>query len=230
MNNYLKKSILTALSISALAASFPNTVFAVDASRTAELAPITVEGEIPQLAYQQPDYGFGEYDGWDAGNGGDEGGDFSGVVGSAEVVETKEPDVCHVFREAAPAGCDLKSPPPLTTNACGAQDGIDVPDSFIYGDVDFTSACNIHDRCYGTTGKSKETCDLGLETNMENACTDQYPGAWEAVQRNLCYTQANEYYVFLASGVGSDAAFASAQVGGKCRKAAADYKAAGCTR
>jgi hypothetical protein len=230
MNNYLKKSILTALSIAAFAASFPNLAVAADASRTTELGTVPVPGDIPQLPYEEPDYGFGEYEGWDVPDGGDEGGDFAGVVGEAQAGEAKEPMVCNIFRDAAPAGCDLKNPPPPITNGCGAQGGIDVPDSFIYGDVDFKPACNSHDDCYGTAGSGKASCDLQLEAEMESQCLQRYPDTLQAVQRNLCYTQANEYYVVLASGIGSDGAYASAQVGGTCRKAAQDYAAAGCTR
>jgi RHS repeat-associated protein len=55
---------------------------------------------------------------------------------------------------------------------CGSwwNDGI-VAD-FIPGVYNFSSACSIHDRCYGTLGKTKEACDNAFLANMLSGCSN----------------------------------------------------------
>jgi len=55
------------------------------------------------------------------------------------------------------------------SNGCGAEGGISAPGSFL-GIVDFTGCCDGHDICYGTCGKSKSLCDLGLGGCMAAMC------------------------------------------------------------
>ncbi len=56
-----------------------------------------------------------------------------------------------------------------SSNGCGAEGGISVPGSFL-GIVNFTGCCDGHDICYGTCGKSKSLCDLGLGGCMAAMC------------------------------------------------------------
>jgi RHS repeat-associated protein len=43
-----------------------------------------------------------------------------------------------------------------------------IPDGF--GDTDFTPACEAHDKCYGTCGMPKETCDNKFYHDLERQC------------------------------------------------------------
>jgi secretory phospholipase A2 len=54
-------------------------------------------------------------------------------------------------------------------NGCGPQGGLDfVPDD--YGQWSFTEPCNGHDRCYGTCGSDKATCDSNFQDDMDEVC------------------------------------------------------------
>lgn len=80
--------------------------------------------------------------------------------------------------DARSIGCDLRSPPPLTVNGCGAEGGADVPD-FLIGAVQlgpvFREACNTHDQCYGTLGADKAQCDANLQNDMIAAARESIP-------------------------------------------------------
>lgn len=61
-----------------------------------------------------------------------------------------------------------------TTNGCGSSTSTWVPDGYVVS-VDFTGACDAHDRCYGTCNSSKLSCDAGLTADMMSACYSQLP-------------------------------------------------------
>lgn len=63
--------------------------------------------------------------------------------------------------------------PPV--NGCGSDGGLSFPDKFPLG-VDFTSACNAHDTCYGTCGNKKSECDKTFLADMKAACHDAMTG------------------------------------------------------
>ena len=55
----------------------------------------------------------------------------------------------------------------------------------------FTSACDAHDNCYGTCGKSKEACDDRFCRDLGRKC-DELSG-WRVLFRSDCKTQAALY-------------------------------------
>jgi hypothetical protein len=232
MTHYLRKSILAALVLSCNLTIMPSMVMAVEASRTTpdEWDTIMVPGDRPDppdLPYEDPydRYGLGGDEPHDDGDNAPGGGvDIPGLGPDDEPLE------CEIFRQAAPAGCDLSNPPSETTNGCGSEGRGDAPDSWGYGTVSFTRSCNRHDECYGTLDSGKAQCDARLETDMEKDCENKYPpdNVLTRPQLYSCYTQANTYAAFLSSGVGSDGAYADAQSGAKCRVAARSYALAGC--
>jgi len=88
-----------------------------------------------------------------------------------------------------------------TSNGCGSAGSEWVPDSFP-GGVDFSSACNNHDICYGTCGSSKGTCDDSLRQDMRDAC-DAGLSYWNIPGRAACYATAHTYYLAVREA-GSD--------------------------
>ena len=76
----------------------------------------------------------------------------------------------------------------------------------------FTSACAVHDVCYGTCGMNKLTCDRNFYDTMKDWCENQYPT--QRKKRNKCKILANTYY----AGVRNFAkgAYCSAQIEAKC--------------
>ena len=60
------------------------------------------------------------------------------------------------------------------------------------GDVDFTSCCDIHDRCYGTCNKTKTDCDLEFNSCMEQLCMDTMKSE---SARDSCKSSAGLYYM-----------------------------------
>lgn len=62
--------------------------------------------------------------------------------------------------------------------------------------ANFSDACEQHDRCYETCGRSKAECDHEFERNMEAECRDAYPGGGiDYLRRNSCIGIANTYAV-----------------------------------
>ncbi len=61
----------------------------------------------------------------------------------------------------------------------------------------FKAACNEHDACYGTLGKSKSTCDKNFKANMEKICSKYLP---------TCFINSTAFYdaVVLAGKSGYD--------------------------
>lgn len=98
----------------------------------------------------------------------------------------------------------LLSPPvraAVDTAACGRSNGCGpdgwkakaVPDKVEWGAVDFTTACDNHDRCYGTWGQSQATCDDRFHSDLKAACRKTYPSRGHA--QLDCYVLAHLYYV-----------------------------------
>lgn len=88
-----------------------------------------------------------------------------------------------------------------STNGCGTEGGFPVPDTYVFGGitVSFVDACNQHDRCYGTLGTDRASCDSDLYYGMINACRQaidlRFPINPLAYVR--CAAQAGIYYVVL---------------------------------
>jgi hypothetical protein len=51
-------------------------------------------------------------------------------------------------------------------SGCGDRNTSFVPDSFLFGAIDFGPACQRHDSCYSTPNASKLTCDLNFLSDM----------------------------------------------------------------
>jgi hypothetical protein len=86
----------------------------------------------------------------------------------------------------------------IEPNGCGAGVlAVIIPNQ--PGGFNFTDACNFHDRCYGTIGKTQQECDLAFYNGMQAACTAQAVGA---LQLAACQAIARAYYnaVILAGG------------------------------
>lgn len=80
-------------------------------------------------------------------------------------------------------------------NGCGSDGGIPVPDTFPF-DVDFTSACNAHDTCYGTCGKDRSECNKQFLSDMKKECRDSMTGyGRDLVMLAECDTLAYTYYI-----------------------------------
>jgi hypothetical protein len=105
-------------------------------------------------------------------------------------------------------------------NGCGPQGGLDLP-IFGKGDwipdspldlADFFSACQGHDCCYGTCGKSKSVCDENFLNDMIAACNRSWPvssvskGIINGQYYAMCLAVARVYYdAVSATGTGQDA-------------------------
>jgi secretory phospholipase A2 len=79
-----------------------------------------------------------------------------------------------------------------TSNGCGSGwNGPLVPDGGLFWD--FGPACDAHDKCYGTCGKSKDACDEAFQMDMRKICADvfmwNFPGPFIS-----CAAQAETYY------------------------------------
>jgi hypothetical protein len=79
-----------------------------------------------------------------------------------------------------------------TFNGCGPAGvgGYVVPDQ--WDDYVLTPACDNHDRCYGTCGSSKDTCDMNFLNDMRNICQADF-GPWNP-NRYDCYSASWIYY------------------------------------
>jgi len=89
----------------------------------------------------------------------------------------------------------------IETNGCGSAGSRWVPDSFL-GEVDFTPACNEHDRCYSTCGADKDDCDEALKNDMVKECEKIFPGWYNFDKRFSCKVLAHtsEIALELAGG------------------------------
>jgi len=75
-------------------------------------------------------------------------------------------------------------------NGCGAgMLAVLVPNAPL--GFNFTDACNFHDRCYATIGKTQQECDLAFYNSMLAACTAQAVGQ---IQLAACRAAAGVYY------------------------------------
>ncbi len=100
-------------------------------------------------------------------------------------------------------------------NGCGSSGSEWVPDSFFWI-VDFSKACNEHDRCYGTCGADKARCDINLGIDMADACLRTFAAfaflpSWGKTPLLLCLAQATIYSATLLSIAAADKAFEEAQ-------------------
>lgn len=81
-------------------------------------------------------------------------------------------------------------------NGCGPQNGFNpVPQSPLYL-ATFTSACDEHDRGYGTCKRPKDVTDLKFLVDMKAICVKQYPTAGFFADLFLvqCLKSAETYY------------------------------------
>jgi len=60
----------------------------------------------------------------------------------------------------------------------------------------FKEACNNHDKCYDTFGKSKNDCDKQFHNEMLAACSREFPSVFQKIsgQRATCNGLADTYY------------------------------------
>jgi hypothetical protein len=109
-----------------------------------------------------------------------------------------------------PAFPDAEYPYAQAPNGCGSMGlwgSTDVRDT--WGNVDFTEACNNHDRCYYTLGSNSGNCNLDFYDNLRSS--------WERdllvldvtvvlapVTLTSCYTIATTYYGAVEAGVWID--------------------------
>lgn len=77
------------------------------------------------------------------------------------------------------------------SNGCGPQNapGL-VRDT--WGTIDFRKACDGHDACYATQGRSKESCDTAFLADMLSACRATFTE--DGISRRSCYGLASDYY------------------------------------
>lgn len=100
---------------------------------------------------------------------------------------------------------------PSTFNGCGPASGIDLgwfgkrepPDRPLWL-ADFAEACNHHDCCYGTCGKSKADCDSTFLEELLDACAINPAGLVSGIGAMYCAQIAGIYFAAVAGG-GADA-------------------------
>jgi RHS repeat-associated protein len=78
-------------------------------------------------------------------------------------------------------------------DGCGSTGTEWIPDKFPRG-VDFSHACDQHDKCYGECGASKEDCDSEFRDELFEAC-DANLSYWNIPGRAACYATAHSYYL-----------------------------------
>ncbi|MGD2084673.1 MAG: phospholipase A2 [Candidatus Aminicenantes bacterium] len=71
-------------------------------------------------------------------------------------------------------------------NGCGTKK-IDVPDK-PFGN-DFKEACNNHDKCYSTQGKSKKNCDDQFRKDMDRECNKK-----KGIGHKVCKATSSVYH------------------------------------
>lgn len=57
----------------------------------------------------------------------------------------------------------------------------------------FTGACNNHDKCYTTLGKTGEECNAQFLSEMKSACDDKYNKYLQPAERSACRHSADLY-------------------------------------
>ncbi len=97
-------------------------------------------------------------------------------------------------------GLKKKCQLPPQTNGCGGAglNGYLVPDSYFV--FDFEAACNEHDACYATGGKSQEFCDYQFRDRMEQMCAPYKDYRWNPFALVLfasCMSTAASYFGFV---------------------------------
>lgn len=161
-----------------------------------------------------PGGGGGFFGGGHRGGGG--GGGWGGASTDTPPYYSPAPDPCgDVAHMAAHSNCDLKNPPPLTTNGCGSRGTEWVPDGVPGYRNLFTVACDFHDRCYGNWNASKVDCDVELGINMVSACNLISPSNSRALE--FCTVAALTYPAALRFLPAAETAFRTAQQDGLCR-------------
>ena len=106
---------------------------------------------------------------------------------------------------------------PSTFNGCGPESGIDLrwfgtrepPDRPPWL-ADFANACNHHDCCYGTCGKSKAECDSTFFEELLGACGLNPANLVSGIGAMYCAQIAGIYFAAVAGG-GADAYQAAQQ-------------------
>ncbi|MGD8454723.1 MAG: RHS repeat-associated core domain-containing protein, partial [Phycisphaerae bacterium] len=95
-----------------------------------------------------------------------------------------------------------------TTNGCGSEE-YKVPDN-PFAPVSFRAACDQHDLCYATIGKTKEECDEEFLVTMRAAC--RAAGHTEPEeQRFTCLWWAKMYYEAVRTSSASQRAYDETQ-------------------
>lgn len=69
-----------------------------------------------------------------------------------------------------------------------------------WGSIDFRTACDHHDACYATQGKTKDTCDRAFLGDMQAACRDTF--SEDGIVRRSCYGLANDYFAAVWAAAG----------------------------
>jgi hypothetical protein len=115
---------------------------------------------------------------------------------------------CAGNRVAYKAGCSkpVPKPPPYKppVNGCGPQKGVNiVPQQPLYI-ADFTSACNGHDRGYGTCNVPKEVTDKKFLEDMKFICGGPIQGVALNMLLYQCNRNAEIFYTFVSSWLGND--------------------------
>lgn len=117
---------------------------------------------------------------------------------SGEAVMECGSDAC-VCKATDGSTCAIRDPNPSrarASNGCGPRGGISfngiIPSDF---KDEFIAACDAHDVCYGTCGKSRSDCDLTFSDSLQSACSSS---------DNLCQAYAKAFYLGVdCSGAGA---------------------------
>ena len=70
-----------------------------------------------------------------------------------------------------------------------------------WGSVNFTGACNTHDRCYYTLGQNSQACNSEFYDRLRAACERDTPWYLFATALPACYSLASAYYAGVQAGV-----------------------------
>ncbi|MCD8299322.1 MAG: hypothetical protein LUD39_06170, partial [Opitutae bacterium] len=95
---------------------------------------------------------------------------------------------------------DIQSKPP-SFNGCGSEFANlyqYIPDEYKFSEltVSFRESCNEHDKCYGTCGSDKSTCDENFLSSMHEACTEKLGD--NIYYRYKCLLFAWSYYLVVS--------------------------------